>query len=65
MGGRSNGAATNRILRFDPARNSMVPAGHLPTPLYDAAAAVVSGVGYLAGGIGGQGTSVDSIVTLR
>jgi hypothetical protein len=32
--------------------------------VFDAAAATVSGVGYLVGGIGAQGTSVDSIVKL-
>ena len=33
-------------------------------PVFDAAAGSVAGVGYLAGGIGAQGTSVDSVVSL-
>jgi len=33
-------------------------------PVYDAAAGTAAGVGYLAGGIGPQGTSVDSVVAL-
>jgi hypothetical protein len=36
----------------------------LPSPVFDAAAGTVAGVGYLAGGIGAQGTSVDSVVSL-
>jgi len=54
----------DRILRFDPSRHRLVPAGRLPAPVFDAAAGTVAGVGYLAGGIGAQGTSVDSMVKL-
>jgi hypothetical protein len=64
LGGRRNSAASDRILRFDPSRHVMSPAGRLPAPVYDAAAGTAAGVGYLAGGIGAQGTSVDSVVTL-
>jgi hypothetical protein len=64
LGGRRNGEASDRILRFDPARHAVVPAGRLPAPVFDAAAGIASGIGYLAGGIGAQGTSVNSVVTL-
>jgi hypothetical protein len=64
LGGRRNGVASDRILRFDPARHALVPSGRLPAPVFDAAAGTVAGVGYLFGGIGAQGTSVDSIVKL-
>jgi Kelch motif len=64
LGGRRNGIASDRILRFDPSRHSLVPAGRLPAPVFDAAAGTVSGVAYLAGGIGASGTSVDSVVEL-
>jgi hypothetical protein len=63
-GGRRSGVASDRILRFDPARHRMLPAGHLPAPVFDAASGTAAGVGYLAGGIGAQGTSVDSVITL-
>ena len=36
-----------------------------PSPVFDAAAAVSSGVGYLVGGLGAAGTSVDSIVAVQ
>jgi hypothetical protein len=64
LGGRRNGVASDRILRFDPSRHAVVPAGRLPAPVFDAATGVATEVGYLAGGIGPQGTSVDSVVTL-
>ncbi len=64
VGGRRNGTASDRILRFDPSRHAVVPAGRLPSPVFDAASGTVAGVGYLAGGIGAQGTSVDSVVSL-
>ena len=65
LGGRRNGAASDRILRFDPSGNIAVRAGRLPAPVFDAAAGTVSGVGYLVGGIGAAGTSVDSIIVVR
>ena len=65
LGGRRNGEASDRILRFDASRRAVVPEGRLPEPVFDAAAGIAAGVGYLAGGIGAQGTSVDSIVALR
>jgi N-acetylneuraminic acid mutarotase len=64
LGGRRNGAASDRVLRFDPSHHVMFPAGRLPAPVFDAAAGTAAGVGYLAGGIGAQGTSVDSVVAL-
>jgi hypothetical protein len=33
--------------------------------VFDAAAGTVSGVGYLVGGIGAAGTSVDSIIVVH
>ena len=64
LGGRRSGAPSDRILRFDPSSGATRPAGRLPMPVYDAAAGSAAGVGYLAGGIGPQGTSVDSVVAL-
>jgi hypothetical protein len=65
LGGRRNGAASAQILRFDPSQGVAVRAGRLPAPVFDAAAGVVGGVGYLAGGIGAAGTSVDSVVAVH
>ena len=64
LGGRRSGAPSDRILRFDPSSGATRPAGRLPMALYDAAAGSAAGVGYLVGGIGSQGTSVDSVVAL-
>jgi len=64
LGGRRNGVASDRILRFDPSRHSLTSVGRLPAPVFDAATATVSSAGYLAGGIGAQGTSVDSVIRL-
>jgi hypothetical protein len=64
LGGRRNGAASDQILRFDPARGVAVRAGHLASPVFDGAAGTVSGAGYLVGGVGAQGTSVDTIMKL-
>jgi hypothetical protein len=65
LGGRRNGVASAQILRFDPANDDTSRAGRLPSPVFDAAAGVSSGVGYLVGGIDAAGTSVDLIVALQ
>jgi hypothetical protein len=64
LGGRRSGTASSRIFRFDPSRRAVLPAGRLPEPVFDAAAGAAAGIGYLAGGIGARGTSVDSVVTV-
>ena len=65
LGGRRNGAPSDRILRFDPVeRGNAYPPGGSRRPCSMRPPARVSGVGYLVGGIGAQGTSVDSIVAL-
>jgi Kelch motif protein len=64
LGGRRGGAASDVILRFDPARNTTVPAGRLPEPVFDGAAGTASNTGYLVGGINARDTSVDSVVSI-
>ena len=65
LGGRKAGAASDQILRFDPARNIGLPAGRLPVPVYDGAAAAYRGGVYLIGGVGARGTSLDSVIALH
>jgi hypothetical protein len=65
LGGRVGGTGTDRILRFNPFRNVALPAGRLPMPVYDAAAATFNGRAYLIGGIGSGGSSLDSVIALR
>jgi len=43
----------------------MVPGGHLPEPVYDGAAGTIAGHGFLVGGIGSDGSTLDSIFTVR
>ena len=69
LGGRVRGSASDKILRFNPGRGSeagrMVPAGRLPEAVYDGAAGTFQGRGYLFGGIGSSGTSLDTVIELR
>jgi hypothetical protein len=65
LGGRRSGVASDQILHFDPVRRTVAPAGKLPVPVFDAAAATAAGVTYMAGGIGPAGTSIDSVVSIR
>lgn len=65
LGGRVAGSASDKIYRFDPTGNTLVPAGRLPQPVYDGAAAVFGGRGYLAGGIGSSGSGLDSVISLH
>ena len=65
LGGRVNGAASDRILRFDPSRNVVVPAGRLPEPVFDGAAGTFGGRGYLLGGLGASDAPLSSVIELR
>ena len=65
LGGRAAGAASDRILSFDPGRARTAPAGRLPAAVTNAAAATAGKAGYLIGGLGASGTALDTIVTLR
>ena len=67
LGGTAGGAATGRILSFDPSTQAAGRAGTLPGPVANAAAATVGGSAYLVGGLGKGGSPLDSIVrvTLR
>jgi N-acetylneuraminic acid mutarotase len=50
-GGRTTATSlTDRMWWFDPATDTLTPAGHLPTPLADAQVAVVGGTAYVVGG---------------
>jgi hypothetical protein len=65
LGGRVGGAASDRILRFNPDRKIALPAGRLPQAIYDGAAGTYRGRAYLIGGLGSGGTPLDSVITLR
>src|SRR5204863_323984 len=65
LGGSSGGAATDRILSFDPSSAATSPEGHLPLAVANAAAGVVGGTAYLIGGVGGNGNALASVVTVR
>jgi hypothetical protein len=65
LGGRVAGAASDRILSFDPGRARLEPAGRLPAAVTNAAAASAGGTGYLIGGLRASGAARDSIVTVR
>jgi outer membrane protein assembly factor BamB len=53
FGGQAATGATDVIQRVDPATGAAAVAGHLPRPLYGAAALSLGGQVYLAGGIAG------------
>lgn len=65
LGGSTGGSATNRILRFDPSSAAITPEGHLPLAVANAAVGVVGGTAYLIGGVGGNGSALASVVTVR
>jgi hypothetical protein len=51
VGGSTPGGPTATIQRFDPRSGVLTPAGKLPGPVADAAAATIGTTSYLAGGI--------------
>jgi hypothetical protein len=65
LGGRRSGVASDQILRFDPSTNTAVPAGRLPHAVFDGAAATAGDRGFLVGGVGPTGTTLDSIIVVR
>ncbi|MFL5906800.1 MAG: Kelch repeat-containing protein [Solirubrobacterales bacterium] len=65
LGGRRIGAASDRILRFDPTRNLALPAGRLPAPVFDGAARTFGTHAYLVGGLGRNGSALDTVISLR
>ena len=65
LGGSSGGAATDRILSFDPSSAATSSEGHLPLAVANAAAGVVGGTAYLIGGVGGNGNALASVVTVH
>lgn len=65
LGGRSAGVASDRIVAFDPATGRAKPVGRLPYAVQNAVAATAGGIGYLIGGLGADGSTLDSIATVR
>jgi hypothetical protein len=65
LGGTGGGAASDRILSFEPSSDTVRAAGTLPTPVSNAAAATAAGAGYLIGGLGRGGSLLDSVVRLK
>ncbi len=57
FGGETGTGATDVIQRVDPATGAATVAGHLPRPLYGAAALSLGGQVYLAGGLAGGGAA--------
>ncbi len=57
-------ATTDRVLRYDPSRNSTGPAGQLSLPTAYAAAAVIGSTAYIVGGQDGQ-LLLPTVTTLR
>jgi hypothetical protein len=64
IGGRRQGTASDRILRFDPSRNVALPAGHLPVPVFDGAARTDGDHAYLVGGLGANASPLDTVISL-
>jgi hypothetical protein len=65
IGGRRLGRASDLILRFEPSRNVVVPAGRLPVPVFDGAARTFGTEVFLVGGIGANDTSLNTIISLH
>ena len=65
IGGRRLGTASDLILRFEPTRNVAVPAGRLPVPVFDGAARTFGTEAWLVGGIGRNGTTLNTIISVR
>ena len=61
---RHREAVTSAVLRIDTASGTAVAAGAMPMPLAHAAAAVVDGTAYLAGGTNGTG-AVPQVTAIR
>jgi len=64
LGGFVNNAISTQVLRVQLPTATVTPVGALPTPLSDAAAAVVNGVGYLVGGQGSTSAPVTTVLAL-
>jgi hypothetical protein len=62
--GRPGLATSGDVLAFDPRREAVAPAGRLPVPVANAAAAVVAGTAYLVGGNNGL-RQVPTVTELR
>lgn len=62
--GRPGLATSGDVLAFDPRRDTVAPAGRLPVPVANAAAAVVAGTAYLVGGNNGL-RQVPTVTELR
>jgi N-acetylneuraminic acid mutarotase len=57
FGGQTSSGATDAIQRISPATGQATVAGHLPVPLQGAAAVVLDGQVYVAGGVAAGATS--------
>ena len=62
--GRHGLDTSGDVLAFDPRHHAMAPAGRLPVPVANAAAAVVAGTAYLVGGNNGL-RQVPTVTELR
>jgi hypothetical protein len=66
LGGRSGGVPSDGIVAFNPTSGrAETTAAKLPHAVTNAAAAVAHDTGFLIGGLGANGTALDSVITIR
>ena len=65
LGGSAPRGASDAVVRFDPVKDRIHPAGRLPHALTDAAVATIGGTVYLLGGISTGPTAAITVVHPR